>query len=541
MQLAIIVSIGLGLCILPLTISAEVDQSKVDKIFVDYAKVTSPGCSVAVIKNGDFVYRKAYGMASLELGVPLSSHAVFYMGSISKQFTAASIVLAAEQGALALDDDVRKYIPELPDYEHPITLRQMLHHTSGLRDFLTLLYLSGRQDSGFHADEVLDLIVKQQRLNNIPGDEFIYSNTNYFLLGEVVKRATGKSLAEFTAEYIFQPLGMIHTRFADDRTAVIPDRVPAYDPGSGDGFFLNWSTTFDIVGAGGLMSSVDDLLLWDRNFYQNKLGMGTLLKELQTPGVLNNGKQIGYALGLELGTYEGLATVEHNGALFGYRTEFVRFPERNLSVLCLCNLSSAQVGRLSRQVADVYIKENLETRSPQPSEADFFPSVARFAGKYRDPRTHTIYSFTVSDGNLSGWGELLKRVSSNSFMDTSNGTITFENSRGTLKVSLKMGDATLFAASKIAEVQLSNIALSAFAGTYDSGEIKTAYLLSIDRNYLTLHNGWNPPIKLVPIGPNEFEGGDVGTVVFYRDLNNRVSGLSVFAGSARDIRFKKIK
>src|SRR5260370_27081097 len=206
-------------------LAAQVSPQRVDRTFAAYDKPGSPGCALGVIRDVNFIYRKAYGAASLELGVPLSPQSVFYMGSVSKQFTAASVVLAAEQGFLSLDDSVRRYIPELPDYGHAITLRQMLHHTSGFRDFETLLYLSGRQGSDLHSkDEMIDLIARQKGLNNVPGDDFIYSNTNYFLLGEVVNRATKKSLAEFAAENIFQPLGMVHTRFYDDHTSALRNR-----------------------------------------------------------------------------------------------------------------------------------------------------------------------------------------------------------------------------------------------------------------------------------------------------------------------------
>ena len=212
-------------------------EQRVDQIFAGYDKPDSPGCALGVIQNGNFVYRKAYGMGSLELGVPLSQQSVFYMGSVSKQFTAASIVLAAEQGFLSLDDDVRKYIPELPDYGHTITLRQMLHHTSGLPDVLTMLGISGRDIEDVHPTaELMDLIVRQKALNFNPGDEYLYSNTNYFLLAEVVKRATKKPLPEFAAEDIFKPLGMTHTRFYDDHTLVEPGRVAAYRPGKNGEF-----------------------------------------------------------------------------------------------------------------------------------------------------------------------------------------------------------------------------------------------------------------------------------------------------------------
>src|SRR5271156_1538039 len=253
----------------------DVATEKVDQIFSVYDKPGSPGCSLGVIRNGDFVYRKAYGSANLELGVPLSPQSVFYMGSVSKQFTAAGIVLAAEQGYLSLDDDVRKYIPELPDYGHVITLRQMIHQTSGFRDFFSLLDLSGHDVADFNSPEdIFKIVVRQRGLNNIPGDEWIYSNTNYFLLGIVVKRATKKALSEFAAENIFQPLAMSPTLFYDDHMLVVPGRVAAYDSASHDNLRVDWSTTYEVVGGGGLMSPVDDPLRWDTNFYANRLGKG---------------------------------------------------------------------------------------------------------------------------------------------------------------------------------------------------------------------------------------------------------------------------
>jgi CubicO group peptidase (beta-lactamase class C family) len=482
-------------------------------------------------------------MASLELGVPLSSQSVFYMGSVSKQFTAASVVLAAEQGFLSLDDNVRKYIPELPDYGHAITLRQMLHHTSGFRDFLTLLYISGRHESDLHSkDEMLDLIVRQKSLNSVPGDEYIYSNTNYFLLGEVVHRATKKSLAEFAAENIFQPLGMVHTRYYDDHTLVLPGRVAAYDPGSTGNFLVDWSTNYDTVGAGGLMSSVDDLLLWDRNFYQNRLGKGTLLKEMQTRGVLNNGKQIDYAFGLELGTYRGLPTVEHGGGLFGYGTEILRFPEQRFTVVCLCNLSSVAYDSLAREVADVFLEKTLQAEASalQASGQGSFPDPSLFAGRYLDPRTHSVYSFTVSEGNLAAWGSDLKRLGPNRFKDLGSGIITFDNSGGVMRASLDTNGQTYFSGSRVEELHLSDAALAAFVGLYRSTELDGTYNLSIAEGSLMLRNNWDPALKLIPIGQDEFESDDFGTLVFYRGADHRISGLSMSSLNARDVGFERV-
>jgi hypothetical protein len=259
---------------------------------------------------------------------------------------------------------------------------------------------------------MLDLVARQKALNYDPGEEFLYSNTNYFLLAEVVQRATKKPLSEFAAENIFQPLGMAHTWFYDDHTLVVPGRVPGYGPGKNGGFLVDWSTNFDKVGDGGLMSSVDDLFLWDRNFYKNRLGKGTLLKEMQTRGVLNSGKQISYALGLTLGEYGGLPIVEHGGALFGYRTEILRFPEQRLTVVCLCNLSSADPARLSRQVADVYLKKHLTPSTVFPHLPVAAPSgriqallsdaeLAPYAGAYKSTELDATYKLSVDNGGLT--------------------------------------------------------------------------------------------------------------------------------------------
>jgi len=371
--------------------AAQTDQQAVDQLFAAYEKAGSPGCSLGVVRDGAFVYSRGYGLGSLELSVPLSPSSVFYMASVSKQFTAASIVLAAEQGFLSLDDDIHKYFPELPDYGQPITLREMLHHTSGFRDFLGLVQLSGRNILDVHSTpEMLDLIVRQKALNFSPGTEYLYSNTNYFLLAQVIKRATQKPLSVFAAENIFRPLGMSHTQFYDDKSVVVAGRVPAYEPGSNGSFKVNWSTNFDAVGDGGLMSSVGDLLLWDKNFYDNRLGKGTLLKEMQTRGTLKSGKQIDYALGLEISRYRGLPIVEHGGALFGYRTEILRFPEQRFSVICLCNLSSANPGALSRGVADIYLKTSLAPAPPAEKFVQKSPGseAHTFEGKYENHQDH---------------------------------------------------------------------------------------------------------------------------------------------------------
>lgn len=523
------------------------DRQAVDQLFAAYGKAGSPGCSLGVIRDGVFIYSNGYGLASVELGVPLSPQSVFYMASVSKQFTAASVVLAAEQGFLSLDDDVHKYIPELPDYGQPITLRQMLHHTSGFRDYLGLVQIAGRDILDVHPDsEMLDLIVRQKALNYSPGSEYLYSNTNYFLLAQIIKRATKKPLSVFAEENIFKPLAMSHTRFFDDKSAVVPGRVSAYEPGKDGSFKVNWSTNFDGVGDGGLMSSVDDLLLWDRNFYDNRLGKGTLLKEMQTRGTLASGKQIDYALGLDIGNYRGLPIVEHGGALFGYRTEILRFPEQRFSVVCLCNLASANPSALSRAVADVYLKlpvaptptpEKTPQKSAQMSTAS---EVRALAGKYENPLDHSVVQFHAAEDSLQVFGMNLKRTGPNRFVTPFGPTVSFENKSGKMKVRVGDGDRTMFEGDRIDEIHVGETALQAYAGEYESAELDTTYRFSVENGNLTLRNRWNAPAKVEPLIHDEFTIDQLGTVIFHRDAAGRVSGLGVYSGRIRDVTFEKM-
>jgi CubicO group peptidase (beta-lactamase class C family) len=517
---------------------------QIDELFAAYNRPQSPGCSVGVIRDGVFIFQKSYGEASLELNVRLTSKSVFYMASVSKQFTAASVVLAAEQGFLSLDDDVRKYIPELPDYGTRITLRQMLHQTSGFRDFLDLMYLAGRNISALSSpDDVLSLIARQKGWNNVPGEEFVYSNSNYFLLGMVVKRATGKSLAEFAATNIFQPLGMKHTFFYDDNGVVVPNRVAAYDPGKDGKFLVDWSTTYDIVGGGGLMSNVDDLLLWDGAFYSNKLGKGTLIRELETPGTLNNGEQINYGMGLWLSEYRGLKIVEHSGGTFGYRTELLRFPDQRFSVVALCNVGNADVEGLARKISDLYLEQQLKPEaanvdSKKNNETSFSP--AELAGTYLDHRKHMIYTFTAVDGNLMAWGAKLRRLGASEFSDFVGNPIVFKRQNGTMTATLTLQGEIFFSGDRVAEIHLNEATLKASTGDYFSDELDTTYKLSLVKGVLSLQIGTQPAVSLNPVASNEFQAGEFGTIVF-QGSGDHVSGLTFFSQRSRGISFRKLK
>ena len=347
-------------------------QQRVDRVFAEFDKGASPGCALALYHNGKIVYERGYGYADLEQDIRIIPESVFYVGSLSKQFTAFAAALAIERGHLKIDDDVRKYVPELPAYETTITVRHLIHHTSGLRDINTLMSIAGRRgDEAFDNLDVLRIVARQRALNFAPGDDYLYSNSGYAVLALVVERATETPFATFAEEQIFKPLGMRITHFHDDQTRLVKHRADAYAR-AGDAFRLATPVN-ERAGAGGVFTSVRDLLHWDENFYTARVGGAALVKRVQTPGTLNNGSPLTYAWGLTVGAYRGQRIVEHGGSLGGYRAHLVRFPDQHFSVACLCNLASITPNSLVRQVADVYLGDAL---GPAPA-----PGAGRGGGR----------------------------------------------------------------------------------------------------------------------------------------------------------------
>jgi CubicO group peptidase (beta-lactamase class C family) len=325
----------------------------VDSIFAPYASSRMPGCAVGVIKQGSLALNKGYGMADLEHETPIGPDTRFYIASISKQFTAMSIVLLEQDGRLSLNDPIQKWVPEVPSFGATITLKHLLHHTSGLRDYFTLLAVSGWPTDGLlNEEQFLALVRRQKSLNFAPGEEFLYSNTGYVLLSIVVKRASGKSLRDFAAERIFKPLGMTHTEFRDDHTSLIPQRAVGYQP-TGSGYRIS-QPEFDVVGDGGAYSTIEDLAKWDANFQSGRVGGKQGIAMLQTPGKLNDGQTIPYALALTTGEFHGLKTLSHGGSYGGYRSMLLRVPEKRLSIITLCNTADAP-NSLAEQVSSVVL------------------------------------------------------------------------------------------------------------------------------------------------------------------------------------------
>jgi CubicO group peptidase (beta-lactamase class C family) len=340
---------------------------RVDAVFARYGSLDAPGCAVGVFQDGRITMARGYGAANIEYAAPLTPATPMIMGSVSKQFTAAAIALLVQDGRISLDDDVRKYLPELPDFGKKITISQLVHHTSGLRDFWALAEAAGmRLDDGYDVHDVLTLAARQHHLNFDPGAEYNYSNTGYVALGEIVHRVTGKTLRQFAAERIFTPLGMSVSHFHDDHNQPIKGRAVAYSPVAAGGWKINvWNN--DIVGQGGLMTTVQDLAKWDENFYSGQVGGRRFLDQQLERGKLNDGTLLAYAFGLEIGAYRGLPMVEHSGSTGGYRTDITRFPSVHTSVVTMCNVSTADAVGMAHRVADVVLAKRFTVPVPAPA------------------------------------------------------------------------------------------------------------------------------------------------------------------------------
>ncbi|MYA42924.1 MAG: beta-lactamase family protein [Gemmatimonadetes bacterium] len=382
--------------VLALQWTAETSQA-IDGVFAEYDRTSGPGCAVGVAEAGRLVFARGYGIGQMDHRIPLGGESVFYLASVSKQFAAAAIVIAEHEGHLSMDDPVSAHIPEFPTYaQGAVTIRHLVHHTSGVRDYLTLMRLAGTPYENILSDEdMLGLITRQRELNFVPGTEHLYSNSGYVLMAEIVKRATGRSLRAYADEKIFRPLGMSNTHFHDDRLQVVPGRVFSYDPPAagagrtdadgrgrtgggwraGHGWRTSYLIDFDKVGDGGLYSSVADLAKWDRAFYEDVLGVPGFAERMYRRGVLAGGDTIAYARGLSVGERRGLARVSHGGGFMAFRTMIARYPEQRTTVITLCNVGTANPGALSTAVEDIVLASAF-TEPPEERVAPTSPAGA---------------------------------------------------------------------------------------------------------------------------------------------------------------------
>jgi len=365
-----------------------------------------PGVAVAVSLEGRVIYNKAFGLSNLEFPIPNTTETIFECGSVSKQFTAAAILLLAQKGKLSLNDDVRKHIPELPQYDAPITIQHLLNHTSGLKDWGALYSLTGwpRTTRTYTQYLSFDIVFRQKSLNFTPGNKYSYSNSNYVMLVLIVERVSEKSLADFTNEELFKPLEMTKTQWRDNFREIVPGRAVAYSVKNG-AFFQDMPFE-DVHGPGGLLTTTGDLLKWNRLLETNEIFNAHIVQLRITPGLLNDGSSSGYAAGLMIGEWNGYNEISHSGSTAGYRAWLAWYPDKKLSVVILSNYSAFNPTLAGRAIASVFlgtpqITTTIRDGSQQTKQPTYENSdLSRYIGTYYSEDVDVTYQISLKDGEL---------------------------------------------------------------------------------------------------------------------------------------------
>ena len=499
----------------------------VDKIFSKWNSTSTPGCAVGAAVAGKPVLAKGYGMADLEHDVPITPDTIFEAGSVSKQFTAAAVLLLARDGKLSIDDSVRKYIPELPDYGVPLTIRHMLTHTSGLRDWGSVEAIAGwpRTSRAYTHAHVLDIVSRQKSLNFTPGSRWSYSNTGFNLAAIIVARVSGQSFPDFARERLFEPVGMTHTSWRDDFTRVLKNRAIAYS--ERDGVFHTDMPFENVYGNGGLLTTVGDLLHWNENFTAPKIADAAFETAQQQPARLTDGRPLGYAFGLFETTIDGVRIIEHSGSTAGYSAHLLRMPEQQVSVAVLCNATSARATEYAHEVADAYLPSHVDT-SPHPALS--LPPPESMAAIMATPAE----IFAVSPAHRE-W----------IFRNRDNGLVMTAAPAGS---EWQVMGSSLAVVSRYSVVEgfrpvekatPTPDQLRSLVGVYTSDEAETTLTVALSNDALVIKRRPDSEFTLTPLYADAFSAPRLGTVIFRRDATGRVTALSVVDDRVWDLRFAR--
>ena len=521
-------------------------ERRIDSIFSAVNSTASPGCSVGADRNGQPLFRRAYGIANLETATPFSVTTISESGSTAKQFVAASLVLLALDGTLSLDDDVAKWVPEVKGVGKRISVRQLLSHTSGLPDRYTLHDVEGRPagETDHPNAEVLDIVSHLRELNFDPGEDYLYSNTGYIVAVAVLERASGKSLDAFTHERIFAPLGMTSTRWRQDHRVVVAGRASAYSGTIATGFRNDHPFT-RVFGSGGLLLTVDDMLRWSAAM-QNGTGHWAAVRDSMSAVIhLNDGTGITYGLGVSTDIWRGVKRVSHTGATGGYRAALYRFPDQKASVAMFCNLGSVNLsgllsGTVTAVLGDALIPATADTATTIAATPE---ALAAFAGRYFAPRTEELVILQARNGQLvdSLSDIVYLPVSADRFRGKGSATELLFSRTGesvTMRRSSPASRAVDYA--RVAAPNASKAVLASLVGVYASPELGARTTLVAHGDSLLIDLGWRGLRALTPLFLDGFSSdGDGSRYRFTRDRSGHVTGFVIWADRVRHLRFER--
>ncbi|HSF16285.1 MAG TPA: serine hydrolase domain-containing protein [Vicinamibacteria bacterium] len=515
---------------------------QVDAIFEPWSSLKTPGCAVGVAYKGLTVLSRAYGMADLEHDIPNTPDTIFEGGSVSKQFTAAAVILLAIDGKLSFDDDVRKYVPEVPDYGKTITLRHMMNHTSGLRDWGSVAAISGwgRQERTHTHAHVIDIVSRQSAVNFEPGHEYSYCNTGFNLLAIIVSRVSGMSFAEFSKKRLFEPLGMANTQWRDDYTRIVKNRSTAYSVEDGEVTIMR--PIENVHGNGGILTTVGDLLVWNQALSDGRLGGAELTGMMLEQGRLNDGRQISYASGLVVSTFAGVPSITHTGSTSGYRAFLGRYPDQELSVAMLCNASNVPTSETGEDIARVYLGEAAEPLVVPREHPVSAETLSRVVGLYRNSSTGVPLHVALEDGSLKLDDRIkLVPVADNEFQSSvGSRRVSVDQKASGERPGIRMvsGDGDVDRFEPVEPFSPEAAELSAYEGEYTSYDAETTFVLSVVDGELTLHRrpDWKSVLK--PEYEDAFDAPELGFVRFHRD-DHGVVELSLSVPRVYDMRFQR--
>jgi len=523
------------------------DKEKVvagsDRAFEKFTKAyvgPAPGCAAAVSLTGDVVFEKAFGLADLEFNVPNTTQTIFESGSVAKQFTAAALVLLQQDGKLSIDDPVRKYIPELPDYGAPLTIRHLLNHTAGLRDWGTVMSLTGagRGDRVITQDLAFDIITHQRALDFKPGAEYSYSNSGYTLAAIIIERVSKQKYPAFVEERLFKPLGMKNSSWRDDYQRIVPGRAQAYARQGNGPWRLNMPF-MNVYGNGGMLTTVGDWMKWNAMLDSQSLG-APLVNALETRGVLNDGRKIAYALGVVVNTYKGLKDVSHGGATAGYQTVLVRYPDNKVSIGVMCNGTSPSAGAIAASITDEIFGPYPETPKAEPAKVSE-DELKKLVGVWRNEKTHGPARFVIENG-VSRWsGSRVVPMGGGQFTAGDN-KLKFTFDKDDKPVSAETvdsdGEVTRFVPEK--EWTPTPEDLASMKGDWFSEEAGAAFTIAVDADKVFIKQRPATSLLMQPLYKDHFDVP--GYVVWVtRDKDGKVNGLHVGAPRMRDMPFVRVK
>jgi CubicO group peptidase (beta-lactamase class C family) len=545
---------------LPLDISAQLGKEeiqKIDSLFISWNQPNHPGGSVGIMKQGKVVFSKAYGLASLEYLVPNTPDTRFNIASVSKQFTCMGMVLLQHLEKLSLDDDVRKFLPELPVFEDTITIRHLIHHTSGMRSLHALLGLAGwREDDSRSNKDLFRFMKNQKDLNFKPGEEYLYCNTGYMLMADIIEKITEEKFADWMHDNVFEPLGMISTYVENDYTRVVPANATSYYGSASQGFKRSVEY-WGYVGSGNIHSTTNDLLVWLNNFYHPQTGWGEAFQIMQTRGILNNGDTLDYAFGININKYKGEKGISHGGSIGGFRSFIVAVPDHELNIAILSNFSSSNVTSKVNQIADILLKLDADA-GPGPIADDAIPAIrlsnvemAKFCGHYWNEQSRHSRKIYLKDDTLrysrpeSGESKLLP-IGKNTFQMVNVAyviKVSFEiltNNQKVMLVQVNDEDRVRFESYDLQEITTE--VLKSYTGRYYSPELDTHYTLYVKGDSVLMGNqSRHGDFEIRIIREDDLEGElwAFKEIKVKRDKKKRILGLLVSNGRVRNLWFEK--